>query len=340
MRKWSIVAAGLLGVALVAVGAPVIAQAAEIRQILVNNNYDETNPGIIEISIDTDEPVAAIHADFIDHETAQIDGAADNFVLTEQTGTWLRYVTSSPVVMDPGGYDVQVAITDADGVVTRHVGDSIRYDVVATVRDVTVDRPVIDWDNRDVTVTGVLQGRWPGTGEVRPIGGAVVGFWVHMAGDDPIVTAADGTFRRTFAMSGALNTIELWYDSGSAHTRRGGSAHYTVTVAPQETRVSMRADRRRAVVGDPITVSGKVERRSANGWVPVSALADLWIDHGCDDTGCAFGFNDVEISADGTFRAQTVARRTGYFKVTVIGTLQFFSSSTAQTRVVTVRPAL
>jgi len=76
--------------------------------------------------------------------------------------------------MDPGRYDVEVAITAADGAVTSHFAGSITYDVVATIDNLSVDRPVIDWDNRDVTVTGVLRGRWPGTGEVRPIGGAEV----------------------------------------------------------------------------------------------------------------------------------------------------------------------
>lgn len=337
MRNRSITAAGVIGVVLAATIAPAAAQAAEIRQIVVSNN--NTNPGDISITIDTDEPVAAIHADFIDQQTAQIGGSADDFVLAGQSGSWLQYVTSSPVVMEPGGYDVQVAITDADGAVTNLAGDSIRYEVVATVEDVTLDPPAIDWDNRDVVVSGVLRGRWPGTGEVRPIGGATLGYWVHLGGDEPIVTAADGTFHRTFTMSGAINYIDLWYDSGSAYTRDSGPVERKIKVTPQETRVRARVDKRRAVVGEPITVSGRIQRRSASGWVAAPAQTELWIENGCDETGCVGGFNDVQVAPDGTFQAQTFARRTGYLKVYATGNLDFFTGSIAQTGVVEVRPA-
>lgn len=334
MRRLSIAAAGLLAVALVAAGTPAMARAAEIRQVIVSNN-GQANPGTIEISIDTDEPVAAIHADFINQETAQPGGAADDFVLGEPAGTWLRYRTASPVIMEPGDYEVEVRITGADGAVTRHT-DQIRYLVVATVEDVRLDPPVVDWDHRDVTVTGVLRGRWPGTGEVRPIGGATIDYWVHLAGGDPIVTAADGTFSRTFTMSGVINVIELRYWSGSPHTVDGGLVDRSVEVAPQETRVSMSTDKRRAKAGEPITLTGTIERRGPAGWVPAPPRFDVWIDNGCDDTGCAFGFNDVQVAPDGTFSVQTPAQRTGYFKVAVSSSLQYFSGSTGRTRVVTV----
>lgn len=340
MRKWSIAAAALLGLALATGGAPAIAQASEIRQIIVQNSYDEgTDPGTITISIDTDEPVAAIHADFLDEVTGQVSGAADNFVISEPAGTWLRYVTSSPVVMEPGRYDVQLTITDADGTVTQHRGDSITYDVVATVQDVTIDRPTIDWDTRDVTVTGVLRGRWPGTGEVRPIGGAEVGWWVLQGGaDEPIITAADGTFRRTFTMSGFDNSISLWYGGRAAHTRSGEMVIKYVTVTKQPLRAHVRVDKRRAVVGDPITVSGNVERRGARGWAPApKGYFDLLIQN-CDGTDCTDGGTITDIADDGTFRVEMTAQRTGHFKVTVYGS-DFFVGTISQSKVVTVRPA-
>jgi hypothetical protein len=172
---------------------------------------------------------------------------------------------------------------------------------------------------------------------VRPIAGATVEYWVHLGGVEPIVTAADGTFSRTFTMSGAINVIELRYGGGSPHTMDGGSVDRYVTVDPQEVRVSMRTDKRHAAVGDPITLTGKIERRGAAGWVPAPPHFDIWIDGGCDDTGCDVGFNDVQVAADGTFSVQTPAQRTGYYKVAVSGTLQYFAGSTGRTKVVTVR---
>lgn len=63
------------------------------------------------------------------------------FVLTEQHESRPNYVTSSPVIMEPGRYDVEVTITGTDGAATsRHAG-SITYDVVAMVQDLTVTGP-------------------------------------------------------------------------------------------------------------------------------------------------------------------------------------------------------
>jgi hypothetical protein len=125
------------------------------------------------------------------------------------------------------------------------------YQIVAAVDDLTVDRPTIDFDHREVTVSGVLRGRWPGSGEVRPLGGALVSHWVYQNADDPIVTNADGTFAHTVTMAGSLDTMEFFYGGGSAHTLSGGITDYPVTVVPQQTRVRVRADKRRAKSGDP-----------------------------------------------------------------------------------------
>jgi hypothetical protein len=71
MRRLSIAAAGLLAVTLLAAGTPAFAQAAEIRGVVVSNNRLD-NPGVVDVSVDTDEPVAAIHADFVNQETGEI----------------------------------------------------------------------------------------------------------------------------------------------------------------------------------------------------------------------------------------------------------------------------
>lgn len=102
----------------------------------------------------------------------------------------------------------------------------------------------------------------------------------------------------------------------------------------------MQVDKRRAAFGDTITVTGKAERRSADSWVPIPVQSELWIGNGCDEIGCLFIFNnDIELAADGTFLARTAARRTGYFKATVTGIVEFFSATSAQTGVVKAKPA-
>lgn len=334
MNKWRTAVAGLAGMALVVGGAPAAAQAADLGQIVISNDFD-TNPGIVHVSIATGDPVAAIHADFVDTGTGETGGSADDFVVERQTATEVSYVTAGPVVMAPGYYEAQVTVTAADGTI-GHATESLFYDVVATVDDLSADRTTIDWDHRDVTISGVLRGRWPGSGEVRPLGGALVAYWGLMNGGDPLVTDENGAFHHTFTLPGAGNGIDFWYDSGSPHTRSGGIVTYTPTVVAQPTRVRVRADTRVATAGDPITLTGKVERRAAHGWAPVPPQTGLWVEN-CDDTGCAGGYSNVEIAADGTFSTTTTATRTGYFQVGVTGYLDFFAYSTGRTAVVRVR---
>jgi len=247
MSRWTPAAAVLLGLSLAVGGTPAVAQAAELGQLIISNDWD-TNAGIVHVTVASAEPVAAIHADFVDEATGETGGSADNFVLEQQTGASVQYVTATPVVMNPGAYQAEVTVTAADGTVGR-ASDRLIYYVNATVEDLTADRPAIDWDHRDVTVSGVLRGRWPGTGEVRPLGGASVGYWVYLNAGDPVVTGADGTFSRTFTMAGTLNTMDFFYDSGSPDTRGTGVSSYTVTVVPQQTRVRVRADKRHATAG-------------------------------------------------------------------------------------------
>ena len=337
MRQWRTAATALLAAALVVTGTPAMAQAADLGQIVISNN--DSNPGVIHVSIDTADPVTSVHADFVDPDTAAIVATADNFVLEEQSASLVRYVTSAPVVMEPGTYEIDVTVTAADGT-TAQAGETLyNYQIVATVDDLTVDRPAIDFDHRDVTVSGVLRGRWPGSGEVRPLGGALVSHWVYLNASDPIVTNADGTFTHTYTMAGSINTMAFSYGGGFPQTRFGGTAEYTVTVIPQETRVRVQTDKRRARQGDPVTLTGRVERRGASGWTAVPLQTDLWVDNGCDDSGCIFGYNDVQLAADGTFRTTTSAQRTGFFRVSVTGYADFLTGSNGQTRVVRVTPA-
>jgi hypothetical protein len=337
MRQWRTAAAALLVIALFVGGTPAVAQAADLGQIVVGSG--DPNPGIIHVSIDTADPVASVHAVFVDPDTAAVVATADDFVLEEQSASRVRFVTSAPVVMEPGVYQVEVTVTAADGTIARATDTLWGYHIIANVEDLTGDRSTIDLDHRDVTVSGVLRGRWPGSGEVRPLGGALVEHWVFQAGGEPIITNPDGTFTRTFTMAGTINTMQFNYGGGLPDTRSGGITDYTVTVVPQETRVRVQADKRRAKVGDPVTLSGKVERLSENGWTAVPAQTSLWFENGCDDTGCVFSANGIQLAADGTFRFTTTAQRTGFFRVWEAGYADFLAGSSGQTPVVRVTPA-
>ncbi|MCO8270428.1 hypothetical protein M1L60_07440 [Actinoplanes sp. TRM 88003] len=336
MRRLSLVVASVLATALVAAGTPGIAQAAGVGQILIGNNH--LNPGVVDVSIDSEEPVASIHIDFVNRENGQVGGSVDAFDHTGEAPFPTRqlYTTSSPVVMAPGDYDAEVAVTDVDGEVTRH-SDFFRYFVVAEVHALEVTPPTIDYDHRDITVTGKVLGRQPGTGELRPIPGATVQAWVHMSSDDPIVTGPDGAFEAHFTMAGTINTMEFSYGEGAPYTRAAPYVNGSVTVTKQPTRATIRPDKRRVRAGETITLTGKVERRSATGWVPAPTNSDLYILADCDDTGC-LGTHYPVLAPDGTFRVEATAQRTGYFLLHNTGLADFFEGSTAQTPVVTVRP--
>ncbi len=341
MNKWTAAVGSLLGLVLWAASAPASAQAAEVRDISVWN--DSFQKGILRVSVTADDPVRRIHATFEDDVTRKIAGGTDDFVLEQQHGNELTYVTRSPVILDPADYYVHVDVTDADG--RHHAGESsyaFRYRVIVAAEDVRTDRTSIDFDNREITVSGVLKGTWPGTGEVRPLGGLPVAIWGQYADSDKYITTdEDGSFRRALSLHGSLRHIEVSYPGsvdGPPYTV-GELKSLTIGITPQPTRVTAKVDRRSAEHGDPVTITGIAERQGAAGWVPAAINYTSVMVSLCDDEGCDRSFGPIDLEADGTFKLETKAWHDGYYHVQLLDNGGYFEASSARTETIAVQPA-
>jgi hypothetical protein len=158
--------------ALVAAGAPAVAQAADAPTVnWANSDYDN-DFGTLLVSATAPSGIATIRAHIVTWETQQEVAVTDAFTLREGTvadGVW----ASAPILLDQlGTYRVHVEVTDTDGTQVRRDNAGDLFYAVATFFDgVTLNRTTVTYEKRTVTAKGTLKGRWPGSSEVKPLGG-------------------------------------------------------------------------------------------------------------------------------------------------------------------------
>jgi hypothetical protein len=184
---------------------------------------------------------------------------------------------------------------------------------------VTVTPARVDYDHRTVTVRGVLTGTWPGTGEVRPVGGVPVRIDAAYEGSaDPVTTSADGTFERTFELAAGLRTdvdIALQRVQEQEIYRQDEQSLRTVPIDPQATRVDGTVDRTTAAVGDTLHVTGTAQRHGADGWVGTAPWnTNVYVTYRRLDDSVIAEPGWLPVAADGTFDVEVTASETGYFR--------------------------
>jgi hypothetical protein len=345
LNKLTAGAVGVLSLVLMVGGAPVAAQAADVSNIQAAN-YSGENPGIIHVSLVAADQVREIDAQFVDPDTGEVVGETTDFAFDSEYAGELRYVTRTPVVLPPAElYDVRVRVVDADGDVHTDDGAGrIVYRVSVTADQVAVNPASIDFDNRTVTVSGVLRGTWPGSMEVRPLGGFPVYIWGAYQGSDVDITSdADGSFPRTVTIVPGLSlSLEVsmgWIDQPQYIA--GETQFLKLGVTPQATGITVRMDKLSAQEGDPVILKGKAQRLGVAGWVPAPAnytVVDVDVCH--SDGTCSLSLGPVDLAEDGTFRIETRAFFSGYYIVRLRdNTGIYFTTSSARTKAITVMPA-
>jgi hypothetical protein len=135
-----------------------------------------------------------------------------------------------------GGYRVDIEATDADGGTTRRDNAGVlAYYVLTFFDQLSPNRTEVSYQRRDITLRGRLMGRWPGSGETRPLAGFPV--WISGypppqtgSGSAEAVTRADGTFAGTVALGGAGSVYAYfpasrwpWIGSGCSRASRSPS---------------------------------------------------------------------------------------------------------------------
>ncbi|MFD6971458.1 hypothetical protein [Streptomyces sp. NPDC059949] len=228
--------------------------------------------GTLQIPISSDSDITGIKArvilDATQSEVAVVEGdALALFSGTAQDGIWR---TREPLKLDVlGSYSVQVEATDADGDHARGSG-SLAYFVAAQIEDVRTDRTKIDVDHRDVKVQGVLKGRWPGTREVKPLAGFPVDIDVRARAKATPTTDAKGRFSATVQLDEAAEVRPVYRHSPDHPEVLFGEGPATrVEVKQTPTRwTTIRTSAAGVDLGQPVTVTARLEHKTAKGWEP------------------------------------------------------------------------
>ncbi|SCF29861.1 hypothetical protein [Micromonospora marina] len=339
MKIRSVLAVGVLAAVLLAFNSPASAQAADVLQ--VNSAYNDSSDdlGRLFVSVTSSQPVAEIRAELVDEETGALVARSTDFVLHSETPEKTVFRTSAPLILDAlGDYLVHVEVTDVAG---NHVRQEragwILYRVVTFLEDVTVNPSTVDYDNRQVTVRGVLKGRWPGTGEVRPL----VDFPVEVNNSfepTPASTASDGSFSKTVTIYALSPEVEISYSYSldRPYFEYIPQQFFPITIDPRQTRVTATVNRTRVAAGQSVRLSGRLSWLTASGWAPhANQVNDIYLTL-CDDNGCHATYGPLNTDAKGQFAADVVPIQSGYFLVGYSPSDRFVASSSGRTKVVTV----
>lgn len=192
---------------------------------------------------------------------------ADDFELAEGTAMDGVWRTKSAVTVEQGRWWVDVELTNADQTVLYKQRATIDNGLDTVIDEFTVTPDIVDVDHPDVTFGGRLMSRTAG-GDLAPVQGATLRLYGASGSTPTAVTGADGRVRGTAKF--------LW--SGDAQLAYGGdflyrpshSAELPVLKRRLLTRVTLSMPGR-LIVGDQVTVSGRLEREDRNGvWAPVA----------------------------------------------------------------------
>ncbi|TCB99719.1 hypothetical protein E0H26_03975 [Micromonospora zingiberis] len=341
MRRRSIFVAAVLSAALVIVGAPAPAQADDILR--VNGVYNDStgHRGILFVSVTSTQPVAELRAEVVTEDTGAPVAEFEDFVLQSQTSDAAIWASTVPLIRDaPGEFVVHVAVTDVAGNHLRQERAGLMLYYVETFLDeVTVDRGSVNYDDRQVTISGTLKGRWPGTGEIRPLAGFPVsiseGFGHHEA-----IAAADGTFSKTLTVYGSSPELSARYvlSLDRPYVDLSQEVRFPLAIDPRQTRLAVKTDRTKVVAGQSVRLSGQLSWLTPSGWKPLPNEISAIYFTLYDDNGGYVAYGNLDTDAKGRFTVDIPPPRTGYFHFVYQPLDPYVAPTEGRTKTVTVLP--
>ncbi|WP_213006486.1 hypothetical protein [Paractinoplanes toevensis] len=250
--------------------SPVAAQAAESPTVVsAHSDYDNDAYDTLVVSARSGSDITAITAHIVDSTSHEEIASISAFTLRSGTATDGVWV-SVPLLLDKLGlYAVDVEVTDTAGHHVRQdsIG-SLNYAVATYFDYVAVNRAAATYENRSVKVKGKLLGRYPGTREIVPVGGAylvVYGF----ANYGEATTKADGTFTAEVPIAYESESLQAIFNSASGDLISSTSGMYPVTIKARPVRVAVAVDRKRVDHDQTVTAAGRVTWRVDGAWVPM-----------------------------------------------------------------------
>lgn len=154
---------------------------------------DATNNGKLDVSLAAPTGVTHVEVSLFSETTQQTVATVNNFELASGTATDGVWEPKTRIQLPAlGSYRIDVSAVDAGGDTLSTTGSGYYYYAVQTnLNDATVDRTTVDYQNRSVTMSGHLMGKWPGSGQVTPLAGEEVDVYSYIQYGSA-TTAADG----------------------------------------------------------------------------------------------------------------------------------------------------
>ncbi|WP_405810938.1 hypothetical protein OG524_17260 [Streptomyces sp. NBC_01520] len=288
---------------------------------------------------DITELTAHVFSPVTQQEVAVLE--PDDFALdsgTAQDGIWR---SKAPLQLaELGSYRVDIEATDADG---DHISvtdaGTLAYYAVTQFPEFTADRTAIGVGERDVAVEGVLKGKLPGGSEPVVLPGRKVDIDVDYWTVTTVITDDDGHFTATVHLDNAAPIQAVYrHDGDHPGYLYGESTMLQIGIDRAPTRYALQTSTQRIDKGQSVTLTGRLEKETENGWEPLSGVSG----------GILFGpttdYNDVvggfTTNADGTFSAQYTPWETGFFQVAHQSDDPFVSDGNAHSsNVVVLQPA-
>ncbi len=265
-----------------------------------------TDPARIEVGVAAEAGVASITAYVVSETTQQEVTSVSDFTFAGGDPTNGYWQSATELLLPAlGSYQIDVEVTDNDGVHTDQVDvGQLSYFVTLYFTNIHSTKTVT-YDNRDLVVTGKLMGRWPGSGAVHPVGGMPIEFNAADDGDYTAPTAANGQFSFSsvvtddtdfsFVQSLSWETAEPYYIDTAQDLD-------TPTITPRATRITEHIDHRTIHSDQTVTVSGVATWKTPDGWQPMPN-AQVYVGFCNPGYPCLGGPTSVTTDASGGYSA-------------------------------------
>ncbi|MBC6457135.1 hypothetical protein [Actinomadura sp. HBU206391] len=307
--SWRRLIALALGIALaallVSIPRPALAGSLTVRSAAA------TTPGWttqIEVNAASDSDITKITARLRLGDTADPFTTVEDFELVSGTATGGIWRTSQPVMLEMGVIHVDVDATDASGAtVTRKVAGIIDRLGKTRFSEFTFSPSTVDIDRDTVTYAGrlVFEDR---DGNEHGIPGAQLCLALNGACADYTTTDPDGRFSSPVRLYVRPDHRTNMVDSDASVSYHGArlyrpaeSPRSRLKVLRQETRVSMSLSSRPEVIGDTVQVSGRLERKTAEGQWTGAANQDVDIYTYDSDLGYQARVATARTGSDGSY---------------------------------------
>jgi len=247
----------------------------------------EGDTGVLLVAAAAPRGVASVHADVKGQDGAVL-ASSDGFALREGTAESGVWASTAPFTLPAlGYYPVEVTVTDTAGGTATGEG-ALSYVVRAFYDGLRLRPAAVTYEQRSVTVSGVLKGARPG-GRVERLAGAeieVAGRWDAAY----VTTDADGRFSGTVPISFENERVTVNYNFQNPDHLNAFATVGNVRIKPRATRVTAKLSAKRVDAGESVTVSGVASWRTPSGWEPVAA-GTVGID----------GYGSVPVDATGAY---------------------------------------